>query len=194
MAREGVAGLSMAAIARAMAIQPPSLYKYYPSLVAIYDALFRLGQQANLDVLRDGMRQAAPGMAAITAGTEATGRWAVANPVLAQLMFWRPIPDYVPAPDALAPTLTIVELLRGALNDAATAGEIHPDGTTDNAMALLSILHFGVISQHLTNEPDSDWEHGRYTQLHRRAIELFVLAYPPQPLRRRTPVKKHTQR
>ena len=46
MAEDGVAGLTMARLARAMDIRPPSLYKYYPSLLAVYDALFRRGQLA----------------------------------------------------------------------------------------------------------------------------------------------------
>lgn len=186
MAEDGVAGLSMVRIARAMGIQPPSLYKYYPSLLAIYDALFRRGQQANLEALQDGMRGARPGMGAITAGTEATGRWAVANPVLAQLLFWRPIPGYVPSPEALAPAMSIVELLRQALQEAVRVGEVAPDAASDTGMALLSTLHFGVLSQHLANDPDSDWEHGRYTQLHPRLIELFIAAYPStSPKKRR---------
>ena len=57
MTEDGVAGLSMASLARALSIQPPSLYKYFPSRMAIYDALFRL---ANLETLRSGMHGAAP--------------------------------------------------------------------------------------------------------------------------------------
>ena len=60
MAEDGTAGLTMARLARAMDIRPPSLYKYYPSLLAVYDALFRRGQLANLQALRDGMRDAEP--------------------------------------------------------------------------------------------------------------------------------------
>jgi AcrR family transcriptional regulator len=180
MKTRGVAGLSMAALAREMSIQPPSLYKYYPSLMAIYDALFRRGQQANLEALRAGMSGAGPGLAAVAAGMEATARWAVAHPTLAELLFWRPVPGYVPTPEAFAPASTIVELLRAALDEAVAAGQIHSDAATDDGMALLSTMHFGVLSQHLANDPDSDWEHGRFCRLHPRVIELFALAYPPK--------------
>ena len=44
MTEEGVNGLSLAEVARRLGVQPPSLYKYFPSLMAIYDALFRRGQ------------------------------------------------------------------------------------------------------------------------------------------------------
>jgi AcrR family transcriptional regulator len=180
MADDGVAGLTMARLARAMDIRPPSLYKYYPSLLAVYDALFRRGQLANLQALRDGMRGAAPGLDAVAGAMEATGRWAAANPVLAQLLFWRPVPGYHPSAEAFGPALLIIDLLRGALADAAARGQIHPDAATDAGMELLSIMHFGIISQHLANDPGSDWEHGRYTRRHREILALFINAYPPR--------------
>ncbi len=180
MAEDGVAGLTMARLARAMDIRPPSLYKYYPSLLAVYDALFRRGQLANLEALREGMRDAAPGLEAVARGMEATGRWAVANPVLAQLLFWRPVPGYQPSAEAFAPTGQIVDLLRSALADAAARGQVHPDAATDAGMELLSIMHFGVISQHLANDADRDWDHGRYTRRHRDILSLFIKAYPPR--------------
>ena len=40
MTEEGVNGLSLAKVARRLGVQPPSLYEYFPSLMAIYDALF----------------------------------------------------------------------------------------------------------------------------------------------------------
>ena len=103
MAEDGAAGLTMARLARAMEIRPPSLYKYYPSLLAVYDALFCRGQLANLQALREGMRGAAPGMDAAAGAMEATGRWAAANPILAQLLFWLPVPGYQPSAEASPP-------------------------------------------------------------------------------------------
>ena len=85
-----------------------------------------------------------------------------------------------PRPKRSAPALTIVDLLRDAIQDAAAAGQIHPDAASDDGMALLSTMHFGVLSQHLANDPGSDWEHGRFCRLHPRVIELFTLAYPPK--------------
>jgi AcrR family transcriptional regulator len=181
MAVNGVAGLSMVQLARAMSIRPPSLYKYFPSLMAIYDALFRQGQQANLEVLADAIRQAPSGLEAVDRGMEATGRWAVEHPVLAQLLFWRPVPGFEPTADAFAPAVEVVHLLRTALIAAADAGEIHPDAASDEGMALLSVLHFGVISQHLANDVHNDWDHGTFTRLHPRLISMFVAAYPPPP-------------
>src|SRR5580698_7019897 len=79
MTEDGVNGLSLAEVARRLGVQPPSIYKYYPSLMAIYDALFRRGQVEHLEVMRQAMAGAEPGLAALTAGLEASGRWALTN-------------------------------------------------------------------------------------------------------------------
>src|SRR5689334_8520072 len=90
----GVAGLSMSEVARRVGIRPPSLYKYFPSRLALFDTLFRDGQQANLDVFRAAALEAPPGMQALAAALEASGRWALANQSLAKLLFTRPVPGF----------------------------------------------------------------------------------------------------
>ena len=59
MTEEGVNGLSLAEVARRLGVQPPSIYKYFPSLMAVYDALFLRGQLEHLEVMRDAMADAA---------------------------------------------------------------------------------------------------------------------------------------
>ena len=88
---------------------------------------------------------------------------------------------FQPTADAFAPALEIIDQLRHALRDAAAAaaGQIHPDAVSDQGMELLSTLPFGMLSQHLANDIDSDWEHGRYTRLHDQLIAMFVSGYPP---------------
>src|SRR4051794_26170163 len=43
MTEQGVAGLSIGEVARRMGIRPPSLYVYFPSKEALYDAVFLRG-------------------------------------------------------------------------------------------------------------------------------------------------------
>jgi AcrR family transcriptional regulator len=181
MAEDGVAGLTMTKLARAMGIQPPSLYKYFPSALAVHDALFARGQRANLDAWHRAVTGADPGLAALAAGLEATGRWAVANPVLAQLLFWRPVPGFVPSPEAFAPAVELQAALRAVLADAVGRAELDPAATGQEAVGLLAVLHFGVLSQHLANEPEADWESGSFTRLHRTAVGVFVAAHRPAP-------------
>ena len=177
MSDDGVAVLTMSGLARAMSIQPPSLYKYFPSVNAVHDALYRRGQEENLAVLRAGMACAEPGLPALRAGLTALGRWAVANPVLAQLLFWRPVPGFRPSPDAFAAADEVVELLRGGLRDAVAAGQLGPAAASERGLTLLSALHFGVLSQHLANDPGGDWETGTYTSLHPTVLDLFEAAF-----------------
>ena len=79
MTEEGVNGLSLSEVARRLGVQPPSIYKYFPSLLAVYDALFLRGQHEHLEVMRAAMADATPGLDALTEGLEASGRWALAH-------------------------------------------------------------------------------------------------------------------
>src|SRR6476661_7283418 len=105
---EGVNGLSLSEVARRLGVKPPSIYKYFDSLLAIYDALFRRGQLGHVEAMRTAMVRADPGLPAIAAGLDASGRWCLDHPALAQLMWWRPIPGFEPSPEAMAPSVEMV--------------------------------------------------------------------------------------
>ena len=179
MAEVGVAGLTMTRLARALSIQPPSLYKWFPSVLAVHDAVFARGQQANLATWRAGVAGAEPGLAALSAGMTATAHWAVAHPVEAQLLFWRPVPGFRPSPEAMAPADQLVAELQEVISRAVDRGELGQDAHSPEALAVLASLHFGVLSQHLANEPETAWSQGIYTRSYSRVIHLFVAAYPP---------------
>ena len=181
MTEEGVNGLSLAEIARRLGVQPPSLYKYFPSLMAIYNELFRQGQAEHLAVMREAMAGAEPGLAALTAGLEASGRWLLANRAIAQLMFWRPVPSFEPSPEALAPSTEMVALQRAALADAVGAGQLGPQADSDEAVYLVSSMITGVLSQAIANEPNLPWGQGRFTPLFRKLMSLLAAAYPAGP-------------
>jgi AcrR family transcriptional regulator len=180
MAEEGVAGLSLSEVARRMGIQPPSLYKYFPSKLALYDALFQRGARESLAVYRAAAAQAEPGWAALVAGTEAIMRLGLDHQVVAQLLNWRPVPGFEPSPEAFAPSIEFVQEARRLLQVAVDRGELHPDAASEEGTALLSVLVTGVISQQLANQPQASWEQGRFTRLTPRVLELFRCAYPPE--------------
>jgi AcrR family transcriptional regulator len=178
MAEEGVNGLSLAEVARRLGVQPPSLYKYFPSLMAIYDELFLEGQRENLEAMRAGMRGAEPGLDALVAGLEASGRWSLANRAVAELLFWRPVPSFRPSPDAFAVSVDMVELQRGALADAVAKGQLGPGANEEGAIYLVSTLIVGVLSQAFANEPDLPWGEGRFTPMFPRLMRLLPAAFP----------------
>lgn len=179
MAEEGVAGLSLSEVARRMGIQPPSLYKYFPSKLAVYDALFQRGAREVLSTFRAAATQAEPGWAALTAGLEAVMRRGLDHQVIAQLLNWRPVPGFEPSAQAFRPSVEFVDEVRRLLQVAADRGELHPDAASEAGTALLSVLTAGVMSQQLANQPRASWAHGRFTRLTPQVLDLFRRAYPP---------------
>jgi AcrR family transcriptional regulator len=178
MTEDGVNGLSLAEVARRLGVQPPSLYRYFPSLMAIYDAIFERGQIDHLAELRRGMAAAEPGLPALIAGLEASGRWALANRSVAELLFWRPVPSFRPSAEAFAPSVEMVELQRGALADAVAAGQLGPSANDEDAIYVVSTLIVGVLSQAIANEPDLPWGEGRFTPTFARLMRLLPAAFP----------------
>ena len=179
MSEEGVNGLSLAEVARRLGVQPPSLYKYFPSLMAIYDALFLEGQRENLEVMRAGMHTAEPGLEALIAGLEASGRWGLANRAVAELLFWRPVPNFHPSPEAFSVSMEMVEIQREMLAEAVARGELGPAANEEGAIYLISTLIAGALGQAIANEPDVPWGEGRFTSWFPTLMRLLPAAFPP---------------
>ena len=82
MAEEGVAALSLAEVARRMGMRPPSLYQYFPSKLAVYDALFERGMRQTLAVEESYQSRTAENpLEGIAAAQAAWNGWVMANPV-----------------------------------------------------------------------------------------------------------------
>jgi AcrR family transcriptional regulator len=181
MTEEGVNGLSLSEVARRLGVKPPSIYKYFDSLMAIYDALFERGQRAHLEAMRVAMARAEPGADALAAGLEASGRWAFAHPATAQLLFWRPVPSFEPTPEAFAPSIEMVRLQRDALAHAAATGQLGPGADSDEALWITSVFVSGVLGQALANEPGVTWGEGRFSPLLAKLLGTLTSLYPPPP-------------
>jgi AcrR family transcriptional regulator len=183
MSEHGVNGLTLTEVARRLGVQTPAIYKYFSSIGAVYDALFKRAASENLEVLRTAMARGKPGLDALTIGLEASGRWALEHQALAQLLFWRPVPSFEPSPDAFAPSEEIVKLQKQAISDAVAAGELGADANKE-AGYMVAILIKGVLTQAIANEPNAAWGKGRYTPMFPKLMALLPLAYPPSKPRR----------
>src|SRR5438445_4937288 len=181
MSEEGVNGLSLSEVARRLGVKPPSIYKYFDSLMGIYDALFERGQRTHLEIMRTAMARAEPGLDALAAGLEASGRWALAHPATAQLLFWRPVPSFEPTPEAMAPSVEMVRLQRQALAHAVATKQLGPGADSDEALWLTSVLVSGVLGQAMANEPGLPWGEGRFSPLAPRLLARLPTLSPPQP-------------
>jgi hypothetical protein len=96
---------------------------------------------------------------------------------LAQLLFWRPVPNFEPTPEAFAPSEAFVALQQQAIADAVAAGELGREALKDGGF-MVSILIKGILTQAMTNEPHLPWGKGRFTPTFRRLMKLLPAAYP----------------
>ncbi len=181
METEGVAALSLSAVAREVGMRPPSVYQYFPSKLAIYDALFRRGAEAFLATRREAERTATTEdpLELESVCTMAWARWCVANPTYSQLLFWRTVPGFEPSPEAFAPAQAALDEVRAGLEAAVAAGRLHPDAASDDGLALYTSVTAGVLSQQLANEPEASFEDGRFTRLLPAVLEMFHARYAP---------------
>lgn len=177
MAEVGVGGLSISEIARRMGMRPPSLYKYFPSLHAVYDELFGRGAEAQFAAVRSALEGVEAGPARVRAAAEAIVRWSIDNPALAQLLFWRPVPGFQPSPQSFAPSVQAMSSAWAEFADAVRLGFLDADADLDEMTALFTVLLSGLISQQLSNETGVDYERGRFSSRTHRAVEMFLAAY-----------------
>jgi AcrR family transcriptional regulator len=181
MAEEGVGALSVSEIARRMGIRGPSLYKYFPSRHAVYDALFLRGLVAQQAAVEAALEGRSPGVDRIRAAGSAIVRWSVENPALAQLLHWRPVPGFEPSPESFEPSLRDVERARAEFAEAVRRGELVAGADSDDALRLYTVVLSGVISQQLANEPGAGFDDGAFSRLTDRALDLFVSAFTAPP-------------
>ena len=181
MEEAGVGGLSMSEIARRLGMRQPSLYKYFPSLHAVYDALFARGVERSGAAIQAAVQAARQeghrGVVPIRAAGRALVRWAVENPALAQLLYWRPVPGFAPTAATFAPSVRLMDQLRAAFAAAVQAGELHPAAASEEAPRLFTIVLSGLISQQMANEPGAGYDTGMFTSLTEAALEMFFARY-----------------
>src|SRR6266545_2568859 len=171
MAEHGVAALSLSEVARRVGMQPPSLYQYFDSRLAIYDALFERGapaEHADADPLTRRRH-----------ATLALFRWAVENQAYSQLLFWRTVPGFEPSPASYKLAVESMSELRSHLEEAVTAGQLAPEAASDEGLALYTSLIAGLLSQHFANEPEASFDEGRFTALLPVVLDMFAERYKP---------------
>jgi AcrR family transcriptional regulator len=156
---EGVAALTLRDLANKVGMQPPSLYSYFDSKHAIYDAMFLQGNQELLGRYKaitevDDPRDSFRASARLLVG------FAVEDPARAQLMFMRTIPGFEPSPETYAVAVQIVDLGK---DQFAKVG-INPE-----CFDLWTGIISGLSFQQIANEPGSD----RWVRLVDDAVDMF---------------------
>ena len=184
MAADGVAALSLSTVARRMGIRPPSLYQYFPSKLAVYDAVFAQGNRWLLDARIAAAGDIADPVARLRASSMEMARWTQTHPVHAQLMLWRPVPGFEPSAESYALAEAHIEMLQEALDEAVESGALAPEAGTPDGMGMYTSLVGGVISQQLANEPHPADGQGRFARLMPAALDMFMQYYAPTTTRK----------
>jgi len=179
MSEEGVAALNLTEVARRVGLRQPSLYQYFDSKTAVYDALFSRGMRQHTAALRDAASAAGGGLAALRAAMIATVRFSVDNPVLSQLLFTRAVPGFTPSAEAYRPSLEAQELLQSELATAVQRNELHPEADSERGRGLLIALAAGVSSLQDANDPGAAFDDGRFTPLIEPALEMYASYFAP---------------
>lgn len=169
----------MSEVARRMGVRGPSLYKYFPSLHAMYDALFARGLAGNDEAVQEAVASAEAGLDTIRAAGRAIVRWSVEHPALAQLLFWRPVPGFEPSPEVFEVSAASMEQARAAFADAVRLGQLAPSADSDEAVRLYTVVLSGLLSQQMANEPGAGYETGAFTRLTDEALEMLFAHWNP---------------
>jgi AcrR family transcriptional regulator len=158
---EGLAALSLRDVASTVGMQAPSLYSYFDSKNAIYDAMFAQGarefveEQAKLAPTGDPLTD-------ITAGLRFFANFCTKDPARYQLLFQRTIPGFEPSAESFAISVEGLDALRQMLE--------HSGFTDPRALDLCTAVGTGLIDQQISNDPGGD----RWLRLIDEAAEMLT--------------------
>src|SRR3954451_15542879 len=184
MAAEGGGWLPLRAVARRMGIRTPSLYVYFPSKHALYDALFARGWRellATVSAYDDAHAQDDDFAAVLLGYGKEFVRWSVEHPAYAQLLFWRPVPGFRPSEAAYTPAVELYQRGLDRLRRLQAAGVVRSDGDADDVQRDWTVLIAGVVSQQLANAPDQSFDDGRFTSALPDLVAMFAAHYGNSP-------------
>jgi AcrR family transcriptional regulator len=159
--RDGIAGLSLRELAREVGMQAPSLYTYFESKAAIYDAMFAAGYR-ELDAALADIEVTGDPVDVLSGAIEGYLAFCLANVPRYQLLFTRALPDWAPSPAAYATSIASFERMTAQLAEVGIERQEDVD--------LLTALASGLAAQQLANDPDGD----RWHRLSRAAAEMLI--------------------
>lgn len=158
---QGVGGISLHALAKEVGMRQPSLYEYFDSKHALYDAMFadgnrQLGERLDALVLPEDPRDA------VKVVMRAFVAFALEDPARAELLFHRPIPGFIPSPASYAIAESVLARAVGALG---AAGMEEP-ADVDCFIAMIA----GLMDAQISNDPGGD----RWTRHLDRLTDLYL--------------------
>jgi AcrR family transcriptional regulator len=157
----GIAGLSLHALAREVGMRQPSLYGYFDSKDALYDAMFADGNRKMLEKF-ESIKFPRDARAALKRWLSMFTELAMEDPARYELLYQRHLPSFTPS----ATSYSLAEdVLAGLLKLMENAG-VSQQGDIDCIMAVTA----GLTEAQLSNDPGGT----RWIRHLNRLIELLV--------------------
>lgn len=154
-----------------MGMRAPSLYSYFPSKHAIYDAMFADAARAFL-ASQSAYPMSGDALTGLTESLRGFVEFCTEDPTRYQLLFQRTIPGFEPSADSYA---LAVEALTAARDRLAAAGITDPQ-----ALDLATAVATGLADQQIANDPGGD----RWLRLVDEAAEMFYAHHARRKRRR----------
>jgi AcrR family transcriptional regulator len=145
-------------------MRAPSLYTYFSSKNAMYDAMYADGARALAEALSRRPEGTDP-RETLRNRMRVFVDFCLADPVRYQLLLERPIPGFAPAPESFQIT---AHALAGTRADMEAAG-VHGERLLDLWRAVIT----GLVSLQIANDPGGD----RWTRLQDDAFDMFFAHY-----------------
>src|ERR1017187_3106041 len=158
---EGLAGLSLRDVARRIGMRPPSLYWYFDSKRAIYEAMFVQGNRQLLARLAEQRWPREP-RAILRLCARVFVEFSTEDVQRYQLLFQRTIPDFEPSAEAYAVAVQVFEQMRARF---AAAGLTDPA-----AFDMWTALVGGLAAQQTANDPGGN----RWLRLIDEVVDMYA--------------------
>lgn len=163
VSQEGLAGLSIRELAKRAGITTPTVYAYFDSKHAIYDAMFGQAAEQFADLMWSAYGTDDPRQE-LTIGIRRFLDFCVENVPRYQLLFQRTIPGFEPSEDSYAHSLRSYEHLLGQLEGVGV--------TEQRLVDMWTAMSTGIVDQQISNDPGGN----RWSRHIEDFVEMF-LAY-----------------
>ena len=160
-AEHGIAGISLYALARAVGMRQPSLYEYFDSKHALYDAMFADGNRQLFERI-EALSFPRDRRAAVKKYMRTFLDFALEDPARSELLFERHVPGFTPSPESYALAEEILGHAGKLLNEAGVTSQ----GDIDCIVAMVG----GLMAAQLSNDPGGT----RWTRHLNRLIDLYI--------------------
>jgi AcrR family transcriptional regulator len=158
---QGLAGLALRDVARKIGMRPPSLYWYFDSKQAIYDAMFAQGNRQLLERLTVQQWPTDP-RAILRCVARVFVEFSAEDVERYQLLFQRTLPAFEPSQEAYALAVQVFDQMRARLAVAGVSDPEHFD--------LWTALVAGLSAQQTANDPGGD----RWLRLVDEAVDMYA--------------------